>query len=186
MTVTLLAFSLLATIDTSHYAGALTDEAPDLSNVPVSHLTHEQLLAEQARLEPTRTAFIAPVVLTSVGGAALIIGGVVAVAGVVIFLAAHNAAASTAASVFAVVGIVMGGVGVVAAIAGGVLLTIGLVRLFPALALRRENAERRDEIQKRLEQLERRDTAPPPAQQPPSPGDAAWRGPDARVLVATF
>jgi hypothetical protein len=73
----------------------------------------------------------------------------------------------------------------VAFVVGGVFLTIGLIRLFPALARRREASERRDQIQKRLEGLESPETAPPSPPLPPGV-DVLWRGPDAALPVLTF
>ncbi len=173
----------LGSIDPSHFAGALTEEQ-DLAEVPVSQLTRDQLLVERARLEPARTGFIAPIVLTAVGGVLVIGGAAFTVVGIFyIYLPSlFGFATGMTMSIFTAVGAVLAVIGGAALIAGGILLTIGLVKLFPALARRREASDRLEEVNKRLQQLE----APPENTAPMNPGDVRREGPVPSLVLATF
>lgn len=181
--LTLAVFALCATIDASHFAGALSE--PDLSAVPVPQLTPEQLLTEQKRLEAYRTEFIGPVVLTAVGGAVVIVAAGLAVAGTLMAVV-PSLAMNTMLTTLQLVGYVFMGLSGAALIAGGIVLTVGLVKLFPTLARRREAMERRDEIQRRLDALDPGKQPSPPSKSSPSPGDVLWQGPQAGMLLVTF
>ena len=178
----LVALCLTGHIDPTHFAGTLTGEPPDLSEVPVSQLTEEQLRSEQKRLEPYKTGFIAPVVLTAVGGGLIIVGAVFMVVGIV-YAYLPSILGGMGLNGFAIAGYIIMGVSGAMLIAGGVLLAIGLVKLFPALARRRDAAERREEIQRRLDALDPSKAPPPP---PMNPGDVRREGPLPSLVLATF
>jgi len=185
--------SLFGTIDASHFAGALTGEAPppaaapaDLSGVPVAELTPEQLLTERNRLDGFRTIFVGPTVMTAVGGVVVIFAAVFGVAGIIMAVIPAVAMPSMALTTLQIAGYVLIGLSGAALVAGGIVLAIGLTTLFPALARRREAMERRDEIQRRLDALDPAKAPEPPAKTKPSPNDVLWRGPESGLLLATF
>ncbi|MBL8951855.1 MAG: hypothetical protein JNK82_13820 [Myxococcaceae bacterium] len=188
--LTALALTLcLNGIDASHFAGALSDEPlAELGDVPVANLTPEQMKVEMIRLEPYRTKFIGPTVMSGVGAVLIIVGAVFGVAGVLAAIVPRLATTmmSTALTAVQVAGYVFIGLGGVALITGGILLAVGLTRLFPALERRREAMERREEIQKRLDAMDPQKNPLPEAPKGAKPGDVLWLGPESSMLVATF
>lgn len=181
-----LALCLVTHLEPSHFAGALTDEGvKDLSQVPVSELTKEQLNSEYERLAKYRTEFIGPTVMAGAGALVLVIGGVVGLAGIVYsFLPSVIGSAGTTLGALSAVGFVLIGLGAVAIVVGGIFLAIGLVKLFPALARRSDAMQRRSEIEKRLEGFDASGNPLPP---PVPPGvDTKREGPLPSLRLATF
>ncbi len=185
--LTVVALALVAHVDASHFAGALTEPA-NLSEVPVAELTPEQLLTEQRRLEPYRTSFVGPTVMTAVGGVVVIFAAAFGVAGTVMAVIPALTTTSAALSTLQIVGYVFMGVSGAALIAGGIVLAVGLTKLFPTLARRREAMERRDEIQRRLDAMDpgKAPRPTPELKKGPSPNDVLWQGPEAGALLLTF
>lgn len=182
--LSLVALCLTGHIDPTHFAGALTEEPADLSNVPVAELTPEQLVSEHKRLDKYRTEFILPVVLSAVGAVLVIGGAAFEVLGVFyVYLPTLVGGSMSGLMAFTVAGYVLLALGGAALIAGGVLLTIGLIKLFPALSRRRDAMERREEIQKRLDAADPEKQPQPP---PMNPGDVRYEGPLPSMLLATF
>ncbi|MBK7864412.1 MAG: hypothetical protein IPJ65_38580 [Archangiaceae bacterium] len=198
-----IALCLLGHLDPSHFAGALTEApqpAPDSSafadgggpsDADVTQLSRPQLQAEFERLAKYRTEFIGPTVMGGAGLVVGLVGGVMGLGGVTFLIAsseAHRQGDTQRGNVLSYLGFGFAVVGGVAFTAGVVFLVIGLVRLFPALERRRLAVERRNEIEKRLQQLAPEPLPNPPAQPtaPPMPGDA-WRAvPQTLVPVAYF
>ena len=180
----LVALCLTGHIDPTHFAGALTEEPADLSDIPVAQLTPEQLVSEHKRLDKYRTEFVLPTVLSGVGAVLVVLGGVFEVLGIFyVFLPSLVGGSMTGLAAFTVAGYVLIALGATALIAGGILLTIGLIKLFPALSRRRDAMERRDEIQKRLDAS---DPEKQPQAPPMNPGDVRYDGPLPSMLLATF
>lgn len=133
---------------------------------PIEQLTREQLQAEYQRLEAERPGLGGAIALTAVGGGLLVIGFVVLVYDALFYLyiGGGSSVITLAAYVFLVFSAAM-------IITGGVLLTVGLVKLFQRISERRAYSQRIDDINARLESLDRTGAppAPPPPNLPPPP-----------------
>lgn len=139
-------------------------------DAPVEPMTRGQLELEVQRLEATKPSLGAPIALTAVGGGLLLGGGGVALGGLadLIILGTRGT--------YALVGYIFLGFGAALAVTGGVLLAVGLVKLFHRLGERGVISQRIDEVNARLEALERQ--SPPP--------DAGFFRLQPDVVLATF
>jgi hypothetical protein len=176
MLATALLFSL-SSIEPSHFAGALTADVADL---PVEQLTREQLQSEYQRLEKARPSIGNPIALASVGGGLAIVAAVVLWADFIVYL---NTAFGT--STLALAGYVLLVFGAALAVGGGVLFAVGLVKLFQRMGARRAFQQRMDDINARLESLDRANPPPQPELPPVVPGANFFAVPPSYVL-ATF
>lgn len=175
------ALCLLGHIDPSHFAGALSDEEGP-ATTPVEQMTREQLEAELNRLDKYRTEFIGPVVMTGSGGVVAIIGAVFLVLGVFYVALAGGLGGSAG---LAIAGYVLMAIGGAFFIAGGIVLSIGLAKLFPALSRRRDAMERRQELQRQLDLTEPLRPQPELPNRPPA--DTHWLGvPRPPLVLAEF
>ena len=175
---------LMAHLEPAHFAGALRFDEPvrlqqaaayfeesgglglaaqDLSELPVEQLSREQLQAEYTRLEKARPSLGSPIALTAIGGGLLIAALVVLYIDAVLYFVSGFGTAA-----FQLAGYILLIFAAALAVTGGVLLAVGLVKLFQRLGQRRAVQQREDDINSRLESL---DGAAPPAAVPP-PGNA--------------
>ena len=145
---------------------------------PIENMSRESLLLERNRLEDQRPGIGGPLALIITGGVLTLTGLLVAV----------DFVGYLAAGVIA---------GVVIALIGGALLTVGLVLLFTRMPARRDYGERLDAVNRRLDMMDHGaqpnmdpyyPPPPPPgmAPPPPPPPDASWNAPDTSILVASF
>lgn len=186
-----LALCVLTHVEPSHFAGAL---APDeISERPVAEMTRPELDAELRQLDTMRTGFIGPTVMSGVGGLIVIVGFVLDLIGAIYAwlpgaLGVTATAGGAVISTFATFGYVCLVLGTAALVAGGIVLTIGLIRLFPALEKRKRVSARTDDVQHRLDELGGGSTENPPVvvPPPPPPPGAMGDGPLPGILLATF
>ncbi|MBL8955685.1 MAG: hypothetical protein JNK82_33230 [Myxococcaceae bacterium] len=180
-----------AHITPQHFRGALLGstgvyfqaDGPGLET-PVEQLTREQLQNEYQRLDREKPGIGGPIALLSVGGGLLIFSFAffaVAVAGYLY---------SGASSVIAVTAYVLLAFSAALGITGAVLLTVGLVKLFTRIGQRRAYSQRMDDINARLDSLDRSGAPPPPppdaAPLPPPPPGAGFFDVKPSLVVATF
>jgi hypothetical protein len=165
------AFGVSATsfagVEAGHFRGALMDDVPvrlqnaavyfeaDGSETPVEQLTREQLEREAVRLDHSMPTIGGPIVVTAIGGVLLFSGLLIAGAA----FSAGNDLNDTAR-------LIIGGFGGVLLIAGAIMVTVGLIKLFVNLGGRRTAQQRLDEIKARLDAYDR--SAPPVAPPPPT------------------
>ncbi len=176
----------------AHFSGALSDDAPRVRNaavyfddngpgeVPLDQLSREQLQAEYRRLEQERPGIGLGIGLAAGGGGAAFLGFLIDVS----VLGTYG---YTAALI----------VGTALLIAGGVCITIGLIILFRNIAARRGYGTRMDDINARLDSMDRGapmnnnlpppgyDAPPPPPPPPPPPG-AMFYNVQPTYALATF
>jgi hypothetical protein len=191
-----------ARTDPAHFTGVLTNDAPRVhqasvyfdadgpGDTPVEQMTREQLQAEYRRLDNNRPSLVLGIVLTAAGGGALL-GGIVLGAYGIFVGYLFTGVDSIVQTLGWVIAIVAGA----AFVAGCILLPIGLVKLFHGLSLRRAYGARMDDVNARLEQLDRggypppapgNDLTPPPPPPPPPPPGALWQGPQPSMVLASF
>jgi hypothetical protein len=147
-----------------HVEGTLTagaarrisvDVSPELG---VTELTREQLRAAYFEADAKRPPLGAPIALTATGGwllleavGCLIYGGLLELWITVPPLPGTGFASGTVVTA----GYALLAVGVALAVAGGVMLPVGLVRLLSVIDARRPYSQRMDEIDARLDDLDR-------------------------------
>jgi hypothetical protein len=183
--------ALLAAAPASHFEGALLSDVPRFTarlaegqltgtETPVEQLTREQLQAEYTRLAQEKPGLGAPIALTSVGGGLLILSAPLLWVALIGIIGGGNSS------------IVLGGYillifGSAIAVTGGVLLAVGLVKLFQRIGERRAYTQRMEDINARLESLDRTGAPPPPAElPPPTPPGAGFIDVRPDLVVATF
>jgi hypothetical protein len=174
MLATALALSL-SSIEPSHFAGALVEE---LADVPVEQLNREQLQGEYQRLDKAKPAIGNPIALAAVGGALIVVAGVVLWADFVVYV---GTAFST--STLALAGYILLVFGAALAVGGGVLLAVGLVKLYQRFGARRAVQQRMDDINARLESLDRANPPPQPELAPVVPATNFFAVPPSYVLA---
>jgi hypothetical protein len=197
-----------AHVESTHFSGALGAQgvqkaaaylqADGPSESPVEQMTREQLQGEYRRLDSERPGLGIGIGLTAAGGGCLVIGGVY---GLYAFWLSYlfNGVDSTVVSI---------GIGatvfcVALVVAGAIMLPIGIYKLVKSLRARRAYGERMDDINARLEQMDRggypqqpgyppegqpgeANPPPPPLPPPPPPPGAMFRNVQPSVVLASF
>ncbi len=160
------------------------EDGPGFAEVPVEQLSREQLQIEYQRLDREKPGIGGPIALTSVGGGLLFFGVVFfayAVAGY-LFVGAMTE--------LVIVAYVLLAFSAALGITGAVLLTVGLVKLFTRIGQRRAYSQRMDDINARLESLDRSGAPPPPPPDvmppPPPPPGAGFFDVRPQLVLATF
>jgi hypothetical protein len=177
-----LALVALCHLDASHFAGALAPE--QVSDRPTAEMSRPELEAELKINDKMRMNFIGPTVMSGVGALIAVVGILFgAIGGIYAWLPT----AGTAGSVLVAVGYVFLGLGTAALITGGILLIVGLVRLFPELERRKLASQRSEDLQHRLDELGGSESPESPGVPPPPPPPGAVNdGPLPGILVARF
>jgi hypothetical protein len=204
----LIAAPAFAHVESEHFSGALREQprvhpaavyfqADGPTETPVEQMTREQLQGEYRRLDSERPGLGLGIGLSAAGGGCLIFG---AVYGLYAFWLSYlfTGVDSTVVSIGIGTAIVCG----VLLVAGGVMLTIGLIKLFGTLKKRRAYGERMDDINSRLEQMDRgggypaqpgeapppgNDATPmPPPPPPPPPPGAMFQNVQPSMVLASF
>lgn len=157
---------------------------PGAFGVPVEQMTREQLQIEYQRLDVEKPGLGGPIALLAVGG------GLLFVCLPFLYLAVVAFAEGGATSVI-LLGYIFLVFGAALAITGGVLLTVGLVKLFQRIGERRAYAQRMEDINARLESLDRTGAPPPPPPPssmppPPPPGAELFHDVEPGLVLATF
>jgi len=191
----------LARVVPEHFAGALTSDTPvrlqraavyfqeggpGFADVPVEQLSREQLQLEYQRLDREKPSIGGPIALTAVGGGLLFFGIIFFIYAVAGYLYAGFA------SELVVVAYVLLAFSAALSITGAVLLTVGLVKMFTRIGQRRAYSQRMDDINARLESLDRSGSPPPPPPPadslppPPPPPGAGFFDVKPNLVLATF
>ncbi len=186
--------ALLTAAPASHFEGALLSEVPRFTvhlaegaptgmETPVEQLTREQLQAEYTRLAQEKPGIGAPIALTSVGGGLLILSLPLLYVALIGILSGGNSTLVLGGYIFLVFGSAI-------AVTGGVLLAVGLVKLFQRIGERRAYTQRMEDINARLESLDRTGSPPPPPPPaelpPPTPPGAGFIDVRPDIVLATF
>jgi hypothetical protein len=147
------------------------------ANADLDSMSFQQLQVERGRLEEARRSLVAPIVLLSIGGAALI------TANVLLF-------GIPVGSLGAALGLVI--VGGVLYVAAGVLLVVGTIVLISAIVNNARNGSRLRRVEERINSFngpggnpgQPGDVPPPP---PPMPAPASgWSVPQTDFVLAQF
>jgi hypothetical protein len=184
----LLALPAFAATDASHFRGVLTGEPqPHLqlasfdgpAETPVTRMTREQLEDESYRLNSDRPSFGGPIGLMAAGGGGMVAGLTFAIL-----------EGGPYGSAFMV------GFGALLCVAGGVLITIGVIKLILNIVRRGAYDARLAEIHAQLDSMEHGAPPPPaptgvdqmplPPPPPLPPSGASLGGPQPAMVLASF
>ena len=166
-----------------HAAVYFQEGGPSAFNVPVEQMTREQLQIEYQRLDVEKPGLGGPIALLAVGGGLLFV--------CIPFLYLAVLAFAEGGTSVLLLGYIFLVFGAALAITGGVLLTVGLVKLFQRIGERRAYAQRMEDINARLESLDRTGAPPPPPPPssmppPPPPGAELFHDVEPGLVLATF
>ena len=195
----MLATPAFAGTEAAHFRGALLQadtplrlqraavyfqEGPPGAELPVEQMTREQLQLEYTRLDHEKPGLGGSIAITAVGGALLVASIPFLYIAVFGLLNGVSSGYILAAYIFLVFGAAL-------AITGGVLLAVGLVKLFQRIGERRAYTQRMEDINARLESLDRTGSPPPPPLPPtelppPTPPGAGFIDVRPDLVLATF